>query len=71
METREDLHTYTSKYKLGSNKSSNKIEYKNKIWDNTTNLEEIPELKEESYFGKAQSRVFTGMKFVYDRCEIL
>jgi len=74
LETREDLQTtVSSRYKLCST-SSTKIDYKTK-YDSKRKiedkLEEIPEVKEDTYFSKTRKRVINGARYVYDKCEIL
>lgn len=78
METREELNTninLSSRYKLCStSNNTSKIDYKNKYDPKnkiTEKLEEILEHKDETYITKAKKKVFSGAKFVYDRCEIL
>jgi hypothetical protein len=71
LETREELTNpnLSSRYKLcTTSNNTSKIEFKNKIPEH---LEEIPEVKEHTYIAKAKKKVFSGAKFVYDRCEIL
>jgi hypothetical protein len=34
-------------------------------------LNEIPEVKEDTYLTKYKSNIYNGMKYVYDTCEIL
>ena len=77
METREELNNtnLSSRHKLCStSNNTSKIEFKNK-YDHKNkipeHLEEIPEVKEHNYIAKAKKKVFSGAKFVYDRCEIL
>jgi len=74
LETKDDQNTNTnfscSRYKLGST-SISKIDYKTKNKLRNENLDEIPEVKEETYFAKAKKKVFSGAKFISDRCEIL
>ena len=62
LETRE---TMSSRYKLCNlAKGDNK---KGKIND----LDEIQEVKEDTYYTKSKAKVYDGAKYVYDRCEIL
>ncbi len=71
LETREDLQTnISSRYKLCSN-STSKIDYQNNYeTKNKKHLKEITEV-EDSYLNKSKKKVFSGIKYVYDTCEIL
>ena len=77
LDTKEDLNTISSKYKLCNNKTK-KIEYISKKQEEMLSyaliqkiLNEIPEEDEERFMVKTKKRIYSGAKYVYDKCEIL